>query len=202
MTSTKRTYTDANLAEESDGEDNKHAKLIREELEGLKYWVEKGCRVATDLIRIALYAPIVFTSVENFESKLYTAITNVIWVNEMEGVACLMSWRLASDLAAFIDSMVGEKKRKTYRDGPYLGAPTGEDLAPDKENEMHALLRGLGFDKIDFDAHDKYFLTALKNTYKCDFAHEFGDPPAHSFETEREVWEAAVKKWAGEEPEK
>lgn len=185
----------------------RYKRVAREKIYGLKNWVENGNRVASSLIRLALHVPTVFTSVENYENKLYTATTNVVWINEIEDVACMMSMREASDLAAFISSMLGETKRKDYLHGPYCAAPTGEHLSLEEENEMHRLLRGLWFKKREvpdnqFTAVD--FWKELKRTYDCYLTCDSRVRPsgAEAFERDRSLWEKAVLAWAGEEPVK
>jgi hypothetical protein len=185
----------------------KRYRRVADRVRSLKNWVENGNRVAAALIRLAYYTPTAFTSVENYESKLYSATTNVVWVHEGEGTACMMSMREASGLAAFLSSMMGETKRKDYMDGPYCAAPTGDQLPPGEENEMHRLLRGLGFKKREvpdnqFAAVD--FWKGLQRTYDCYSTCNSRTQTAGeaAFERDRSLWEKAVLAWAGEEPVK
>lgn len=180
------------------------SECSREELCRVRKWVEEGNAVATALIRLAVHVPTAFTSVADYEAKLYTALTNVVWVHDESASAYLWTMRKASGLAAFIDSMLGKTKMKTYLDGPYCGVHTGENLSPDHENEMHSLLRGLGFKKRDVPDNfllEREFWETLKATYHCD-AWRCGEKRARGgeFEADRPVWEKAVSMYRGEDP--
>ena len=184
----------------------RYKRLVREEMGHLKNSFEHGNSVATALIRLACYVPTAFTSVENYETKLYSATTNVVWLHAGENTACMMSLREASGIAAFISSMLGDTKRKSYMEGPYCAEPTGDQLSPGEENEMHRLLRGLGFEKRNipdnqFAAGD--FWKDLLLTYDgySTFDSRSRVAGEAAFERDRSLWEKAVLAWAGEEPE-
>lgn len=174
----------------------RYRRVARDQMRSVKNWVESGNRVAAALIRLAYYAPTAFTSVENYESKLYSATTNVVWVHEGEGAACMMSMREASGLAAFLSSMIGETKRKDYMDGPYCAAPTGDQLPPGEENEMHHLLRGLGFKKREVPDNQFAAVDFWKGLFDSSRTQTAGGA---AFERDRSLWEKAVLAWAGEE---
>ena len=181
----------------------RYKRIARGEMRGLRNWIENGNRVAASLIRLAYYAPTAFTSVENYESKLYSATTNVVWVHEGEGAACMMSFREASGLAAFLSSMIGETKRKDYMDGPYCGAPTGDELPPGEENEMHRLLRGLGFNKREVPENQFAVIDFWKELQRKYYCYSTCNSSARAageaaFERDRSLWENAVLAWAGE----
>jgi hypothetical protein len=190
----------------SDEEESNYKRVARLELGFLKTWVMQGNHLACALIRRAVHLPTFFTSVDDFEGKLYTALTNVVWTNETEGVACMLSMREASGLVAFISSMLGETKRQTYLEGPYGVVRTGENLTSEEENEMHSLLRELGFEKLEVPPQaDRGAMTAfwetIKLKYNCHSIFGFVLPAGEElFEAERSTWEKAVLAWVGEEP--
>lgn len=161
----------------------------------LKKWVVTHNTVATTLISLAMSCPEKFTAVEDYENKLYTAITNVAWVNEEKKTACWLSMRTASRLVAFIKSMLGEKKRMDLDEGPYGIANTGEDIKKEDENDMHCILRELGFDKLEIRIDDS-FMKEMHAKYAC-IRDDF-EPDEDVFERESIFWENAILAWGGE----
>ena len=169
----------------------RYKRAARQQLHGLEQWAKEGNHLALELIRIAMYVPEAFAAA-GFEAKLYTALTNVVWVKEGAGM-CFMSMREASGLAAFIDSILGETKRKDYLNGPYCGASTGEDIRREDENEMHTLIRVLGFHKRDISNNS---FVAVKQLKELEAKYS-----KVAVAADRAAWEEAVLAWAGEAPE-
>ena len=62
---------------------------------------------------------------------------------------CAMSMREASELVAFVSSMIGTTKYKEAHHGPIRKAATGEGILREDENAMHRFLRTLGYTKLE-----------------------------------------------------
>ena len=78
----------------------KSRKRLRDELERIDYenakakyfgivteWITLRNSIARSLVRMALYAPGSFTSVQNYEGKLHQALSHGLWVDEDEKTA-------------------------------------------------------------------------------------------------------------------
>ena len=176
--------------------------IARDELRCVQSWVEESHYMKTALTRLAVHVPSAFTAVVDFECKLYTALTNVVWINEESKSAYMLSMREASGVAAFVSSVVTDVKKKDYMDGPYCGAPTGEKLSLENENEMHALLRGLGFKKQEvpdfFDQRDAFWKHLQENYFCPQWMNGKKKRTRGDFEADRPVWETAVTLWCGD----
>jgi hypothetical protein len=112
-------------------------------------WNATKNKLARAVVVSALYNPAVFQEVTGFESKLYTALTNVVWVDDRDPSMCAVSRHEASELVAFVSSMIGSIKHKQAHHGPIHKAATGEGIYQEDENSMHHFLRTLGYTKLE-----------------------------------------------------
>jgi hypothetical protein len=205
--SSARSQMDENEVKNGRVSHDAYQRIVQRELRILQRSVESGNFVDAALVRLALKAPNILRGVEDCEHKIYTATTNVVWIDDATMRACGMSMREASGVAAFISSMLGDKKFKDYMDGPYLCARTGEDIAPSDENEIHGILRGLGFRKVDIPENQftaERWWRSLHQTHKVYGTTKDNEPDealSNVFKVQRHsVWELAVLEWAGEVP--
>ena len=166
-------------------------------------WETKKNKLARAVVMTALESPHVLTSVKAFESKLYTALSNVVWVNERELSMCAMSRHEASGLAAFVSSIVGTKKSKEAHHGPIRKAVSGESISREDENEMHQALRSLGYDKLEIPRS-----SSDANRFWDDLYLKYGDESSRSKSRTSEgpwevrallddFWKTAIKTWIG-----
>lgn len=115
----------------------------------VKEWSFFKNAVAKALVKVALHTPECFTRVEEWQDKLYTALTNTVWVQGTTKRYAIFTTRKASGVVAFLDSVTGGQPCKGYMDGPYCGgASLGDEV--DFENDMHRLMRALDFYTIPF----------------------------------------------------
>lgn len=135
---------------------SKHVTFSEDKLEeGLcivKEWSFFNNAVAKALVKVALHTPEWFTRVEKWQDKLYTALTNTVWIQDTTKRYAIFSMRKASGVVAFVDSATGGAACQGYMDGPYCNAPLGDEV--DFENEMHRLMRSLDFYTIPFPEGD------------------------------------------------
>jgi hypothetical protein len=163
-------------------------------------WNAKRNKLTRAVVITALYNPAVFRQVTGFESKLYTALTNVVWVDDRDRSMCAMSRREASELVAFVSSMIGPTKRKLAHHGPINKASTGAGIAQEDENAMHCFLRALGYTKLEIptnSADAARFWKYLYGKYGSESMRGGKRPNLRS--SIDDFWMKAVDAWVGTE---
>ena len=82
----------------------------------VKEWTTLGNSIARSLVRMALYAPASFTSVQNYEGKLHQALSRGLWVNDDYKTAHPLTKNDISRIVAMVASIAGKKKQRTIHD--------------------------------------------------------------------------------------
>ena len=178
-------------------------RLTRTGMKIVSYWNATRNKLARAVVTTALYDPIVLSEVTGFESKLYTALTNVVWVDKRDRSMCAMSMREASELVAFVSSMIGPTKHKEAYQGPIRRAATGEGILKEDENAMHRFLRTLGYTKLEIptaSAYSKWFWSDLyTSTYGRESMRGGKTPDLRA--SIDDFWMKAIEAWMGPESE-
>ena len=110
----------------------------------VKHWSFHKNAVATALVKVALYTPAWLWCVDEWQKKLYTTLTRTVWIQETTRRYTMLNMRAAKELISFLDSMTGGKACQNHKDGAYL------TVADTTENEMHLVMRGLGFFSVPY----------------------------------------------------
>lgn len=183
-------------------------KRLRADLESLVYenniaharsvvdeWLVTENFLARSLVRMALFAPVVFTSVEAYEGKLHRALSHGLWVNDREKTAHPLTKRNVSKIVAFVASVAGEKKNRTLVD---IVSTSASVRCDNSANEMYALLHGVGFYNVrplDDWKQEYELMQRLRQTYA--FKPSLG--PSEILENEA-WWNDAVSAAVGPTP--
>ena len=161
----------------------------------VKKWSRADNVIVRALVLEALYSPVVFRRVPDWQKELYTTLTNTIWIQTASNRDTIFTMREASGLVAFLDSMIDGEKQQDYMDGTYCTAPLVDEIA--SENKMHNLLRTLGFRVMPFYDYEEYKIRKAHDQ-QC----TSGPPDDYSPREERPMepfWFEAVKLWFGSE---
>ena len=113
----------------------------------VRQWAGGNNQVARSLVEAAMYTPSGLRDVADWQTELYAALTNTLWVHEETNLYTSMSFRDASGLVAFLDSVMGDRPGQDYMDGPYCSPSGDDDLPP---NEMHRFMEERGFRRAQF----------------------------------------------------
>jgi len=183
-----------NAADGAKPHEDKIEDKIEEGIFIVSDWAFMRNAIAKALVRVVIHKSAWLTSVDKWQDKLYTALTNTIWIHDPTDRYTTFSMRKASGIVAFLDSACGGKPCQDYMDGPYCSAPTGD--AVDAENEMHALLRALDFYTIpypDGEFQIKRFHELHPNGTGAEPLYTPGPPTDYSPE---QFWIDAAHLWA------
>jgi len=161
-------------------------------------WIATRNKLARAVVISALYNPAVLQEVTGFESKLYTALTNVVWVDDRDRSMCSLSRHEASELVAFVSSMIGPTKQKRAHHGPIHKAATGEGIDQEDENSMHRLLRELGYTKLEIPTNSADAACFWKSLYGKYGSESMKGAKRHRVRASiDDFWMKAVDAWVG-----